>query len=322
MVRVGIVATSPRFKNLAERLQHINGFEPIGYYAAGEAKHVLSEQDKMFNSPEELIKASDAVLVSSPQYNYDIAQAVLRSAKHLYIDLPFTLDEQQAQHLRNLSHEADVKFQIGLSERLNPAFIAAKQYVQRPLFIEVHRLMSFDAANASGSIVLDHMIHDIDTVLHLTRSTVRKVSASGVSVVSDSPDIANVRLEMNSGCTVNLTASRISRQNMCKTRIFQFNAYVAVDFLKNSYEVVQHTRQNGRLSPEELQELLSGGSINSDINTVQHHIQEQDRVKTELELFLQSIKANTSPAVSFNEAFQALDVARQIMDKINNSGID
>lgn len=322
MVRVGIVATSPRFKSLAERLHHINGFETVGYYAAGEARQALTERDKVFNSPEELIKASDAVLVSSPQYNYDIAQAVLRSAKHLYIDLPFTLDEQQAQHLRSLSHEADVKFQIGLSERLNPAFIAARQYVQRPLFIEVHRLMSFDTSNASGSIVLDHMIHDIDTVLHLTRSTVRKVSASGVSVVSDSPDIANVRLEMNSGCTVNLTASRISRQNMCKTRIFQFNAYVAIDFIKNSYEVVQHTRQNGRLTPEELQELLSGGSINSDISTVQHHIQEQDRVKTELELFLQSIKANTNPAVSFNEAFQALDVARQIMDKINNSGID
>ncbi len=150
----------------------------------------------------------------------------------------------------------------------------------------------------------------------------RKVSANGVSVVSDSPDIANVRLEMNSGCTVNLTASRISRQSMCKTRVFQFNAYVAIDFLKNSYEVVQHTRQNGRLTPEELQELLCGGSINSDISTLQNHIQEQDRVRTELELFLHSINANTNPVVSFNEAFQALDVARQIMEKINNSGID
>jgi predicted dehydrogenase len=322
MVRVGIVATSPRFKTLAERLHKINGFDPVGYYAAGDAKQALSEKDKVFNSPEELIKASDAVLVSSPQYNYDIAQAVLRSARHLYIDMPFAFDEAQAQHLRNLSHEANVKFQIGLSERLNPAFIAAKQYIQRPLFIEVHRLMNYDTESASGSIVLDHMIHDIDTVLHLTGSTVRKVSANGVSVVSDSPDIANVRLEMNSGCTVNLTASRISRQSMCKTRVFQFNAYVAIDFLKNSYEVVQHTRQNGRLTPEELQELLCGGSINSDISTLQNHIQEQDRVRTELELFLHSINANTNPVVSFNEAYQALDVARQIMEKINNSGID
>ena len=321
MINVGIVGTSAKVNTLVDTLNELPGVNPVGCYIGGDVK--LNDQHKslLVTSPNELIRSSDAVVVSSPHYSFDIAQSVLRSAKHLFLDVPFEVNVEQAGKLKNLAHEANVQFQIGLSERLNPAFIAARAYIQKPMFIEVHRLMPFDAHSAEGSIIMNHMIHDLDIVLHLVNSNVKKLSASGVSVVTSDHDMANVRLEFDNGCVVNLTASRISRQQMSKIRVFGYNSYVAIDFAKNSYEVVQHNRQNGRLTPIELQQLLSG-KVNDHVSVFENSLAESNRVKTELELFLQSIKGNTRPVVSVSDAYQAMYVAQLILEKISKNALD
>ena len=138
-----------------------------------------------------------------------------------------------------LSREAGVKVQVGHVERFNSAFISAKNFINQPLFIESHRLAEFNPRGTDVPVVLDLMIHDLDIVLHLVNSPVKNVYTSGVSVISNTPDIANARIEFNNGCVCNLTASRMSLKNMRKTRVFQKDAYVSIDFLEKKTEVIR-----------------------------------------------------------------------------------
>ncbi|MGN9422016.1 Gfo/Idh/MocA family protein, partial [Enterococcus faecium] len=128
--------------------------------------------------------------------------------------------------------EANVKLQVGHVERFNPAFLAIKDIPLNPMFIEVHRLAQFNPRGTEVSVILDLMIHDIDIILSLVKSDVKSIAASGVNVMTETPDIANVRIEFNNGCVANLTSSRISMKKMRKMRLFQKDAYIGIDFLE------------------------------------------------------------------------------------------
>ena len=210
-----------------------------------------------------------------------------------------------------------VKLQVGHVERFNPAFTAARPFIESPMFIETHRLAEFNPRGTDVSVVLDLMIHDIDIVLSVVKSNVRKISASGVAVVSDTPDIANARLEFDNGCVANLTASRISLKNMRKTRMFQRNAYVAVDFLEKSTEIVRLRDLDQKPDdPFALAIETQGGKGWKQIYFENPEITESNAIKSELESFAASILNDTPTVVGVRDGLAAMQVAYNIIDKI------
>ena len=219
-----------------------------------------------------------------------------------------------------LRDEANVKVQVGHVERFNPAFLAAKNIDLRPMFIETHRLAQFNPRGTDVSVVLDLMIHDIDIVLSTVKSTVKKISTSGVAVVSDTPDIANARIEFDNGCVANLTASRISMKNMRKTRMFQKDAYVAVDFLNKDVEVLR-MEEGSEENPLALQLQLGNGRVKN--IHYQNPVVDKtiNSIKMELILFVDSIMNNTPITVTLDDGYDALNVAYQIIEKIEGREI-
>ena len=270
-----------------------------------------------FNSIETLMKACDVVDIVTPTVShFECAVKALRLSKHVFIEKPLANSIKEAQQMIGLAKEADVKVQVGHVERFNPAFIAARDFIKQPMFIETHRLAQFNPRGTDVSVVLDLMIHDIDIVLSVVKSSVRKISTSGVAVVSDTPDIANARIEFDNGCVANLTASRISLKNMRKSRFFQKDAYISVDFLEKSAEVVRLKELDGEPDPLAVILDLGAGKKSKQIWFENPQVEESNAIKEELKSFALAIKNNTTPAVTIEDGFSALQVAHQIADKL------
>lgn len=225
----------------------------------------------------------------------------------------------EARSLLSLAREANVKVQVGHVERFNPAFRAALPYLKQPMFIETHRLAQFNPRGTDVPVVLDLMIHDIDTILSVVKSSVRKISASGVAVVSESPDIANTRIEFDNGCVANLTASRISLKNMRKSRFFQKDAYISVDFLEKEMEVVQMETLHGEAGPYDMILEMGEGKPSKKIMFNKPEIEQTNAIKEELRAFSESIINDTTPIVSLEDGLLALEVAEQILDKLKTN---
>ncbi|MBP9791054.1 MAG: gfo/Idh/MocA family oxidoreductase, partial [Bacteroidia bacterium] len=215
--------------------------------------------------------------------------------------------------------EAGVKAQVGHVERFNPAGLAVKEYLNQPLVIETHRLAEFNPRGTDVSVVHDLMIHDLDIILSVVKSPIKKINASGVAVVSDTADIANARIEFDNGCVANLTASRISLKNMRKSRFFQRDAYISVDFLKRKTEVVRLKNLVGEPGPLDITIDLGKNKGSKIIYFDQPKVEESNAIKMELEQFIEAIRSDKQTAVTIEEGYQALVVAHQIMDKINSS---
>jgi predicted dehydrogenase len=237
-------------------------------------------------------------------------------SKHVFIEKPLANTVQEARDLMRLAKEADVKVQVGHVERFNPAFISALPYLGQPMFIETHRLAQFNPRGTDVSVVLDLMIHDIDIVLSVVKSSVKKISTSGVAVVSDTPDIANARIEFDNGCVANLTASRISLKNMRKSRFFQKDAYISVDFLKKSTEVVRLKEVEGTPDPLAVILDLGEGKPSKQIWFENPSVDESNAIREELRTFAQAILEDKKPQVTIEDGFEALHVAHQIADKL------
>src|SRR4030095_5576812 len=163
----------------------------------------------------------------------------IRSGKHVFVEKPLANTMDEAREILKLTKESNIKFQVGHVERFNPAYLSLKTLELNPMFIEVHRLAQFNPRGTEVSVILDLMIHDIDIILSTVKSEVKNVYASGVAVLTDTPDIANVRIEFNNGCVANLTSSRISMKKMRKMRVFQKDAYISIDFLNKKAEVIR-----------------------------------------------------------------------------------
>ena len=272
-----------------------------------------------WEDPQELIKAVDAVDIVTPTLShFELAKSAMKRFKHVFIEKPVTTTVEEARKLINLEREAGVKVQVGHVERYNPAYLSIRDKEIRPMFIECHRLAQWNPRGTDVSVVQDLMIHDLDIVLKCINSDIKRISASGVAVVSDSPDIANARIEFNNGAVANLTASRISLKNMRKMRIFQRNAYLSIDFLTKKTEIVNI---NEGVAPEELGEMavnFKTGDREKYLSFENPPVEPVNSIKLELAEFAQAIRDNTDTAVTLTEATAALDAAHQIMDKINN----
>jgi predicted dehydrogenase len=225
MLKVGVFGVGHLGKFHLNNWKEIKNTEVIGFYDPNDetAKEVEQKYKlKRYDTAQKLIDKSDAVDIAAPTpYHFGLCELALRKGKHVFVEKPMadTLDE--GKQLVQIVKESGVKFQVGHVERFNPAFLAVKDLSLNPMFIEVHRLAQFNPRGTEVSVILDLMIHDIDIILKLVKSDVKNISASGVAVMTDTPDIANVRIEFNNGCVANLTSSRISMKKMRKMRIFQ-----------------------------------------------------------------------------------------------------
>ncbi len=321
MLKIGVLGAGHLGKIHIRLLQEIDSFELIGFYDPDQdaADSVAKEfKTKSFSSIDELLEMVDVVDIVTPTLShFDCAVKAIKKSKHVFIEKPITNTVEEARQLIQLAEEADVKVQVGHVERFNPAFIASKEYIKHPMFIETHRLAQFNPRGTDVSVVLDLMIHDLDIILSIVKSNVRKISASGVAVVSESPDIANARIEFDNGAVANLTASRISLKNMRKTRVFQKDAYVSIDFLEKESEIVRLSEVEGEPDPLSVTIDLGKGKGQKEIYFEKPDIEPNNAIKEELSSFSFSIQNNTSPAVTIHDGYNALDVAHQIIEKLN-----
>ncbi len=319
MLKVGVLGAGHLGKIHLKLLKEIDIFTISGFYDPDRNKALETAKEfniHLFETEDELINNSDIVDIVTPTlYHYDLALKALKSSKHLFIEKPVTTTISQAKELISLAREANVKVQVGHVERFNPAFIAAKPYIQQPMFIESHRLALFNPRGTDVSVVLDLMIHDIDIILSTVKSAVKRVSASGVAVLSDTPDIANARIEFTNGCVANLTASRISLKNMRKMRFFQRDAYLSIDFLEKKTEVVKIKKAEMENDP--LAMVIDLGDKGKKIIYYENpKVEDSNAIKMELRLFGEAILQNEAPPVTLQQGHDALFVAQQVIDKL------
>ncbi|MFN4300232.1 MAG: Gfo/Idh/MocA family protein [Thermaurantimonas sp.] len=271
----------------------------------------------VFSTFDELLEASDAIdLVTPTTTHFELARRVLKSRKHLFIEKPVTHTLQEARKLQKLYAEAEVKVQVGHVERFNPAFLAVKDQIKNPMFIEAHRLAEFNPRGTDVPVVLDLMIHDIDVVLAAVQSPVKKISASGVAVISDTPDITNARIEFLNGAVANLTASRISMKKMRKMRIFQRDAYISVDFLTKESEVISLVPENARGKNPFALTLKNAAGETKELEYTKPEIKPLNAIEEELRTFYYSIANNTTEEVTLDDGVNSLEVAHEILQKI------
>ncbi|HKR03338.1 MAG TPA: Gfo/Idh/MocA family oxidoreductase [Bacteroidia bacterium] len=323
MLRIGVSGAGHLGKIHLNLIKEIPGFQLMGFFDTDPltAKQVAEEFNiRCFDNYSDLLNSVDAVDIVTPTSAHfaDAAEAI-KKGKHVFIEKPMTNTVEEAENIVALSRKANVRVQAGHVERFNPAFIAAQPYINSPMFIETHRLAQFNPRGTDVSVVLDLMIHDIDIVLSLVKSPLKKIHASGVAVISDSPDIANARMEFENGCVANLTASRISMKKMRKSRFFQRDAYIAVDFLKRKTEVIRLKELIGQADPLSVIIDLGKNKGQKIIYFENPQVTESNAIKSELESFALSILDNKEPMVSAIDGLNALKVAHQVLESLNMS---
>ncbi|MEP0265553.1 Gfo/Idh/MocA family oxidoreductase [Dokdonia sp.] len=316
MLKAGVLGAGHLGKIHLRLIQQSENYELIGFYdASPEVRKAISDEFGYtpFDTMEELINACDMVDVVTPTtFHYECAKMVITAGKHLFIEKPITSTTQEAEELLALAKEHNVLGQVGHVERFNPAFMSVSDSIQSPMFIEAHRLAEFNPRGTDVPVVLDLMIHDIDAILSVVKSPVRNVSASGVSVISDTPDIANARIEFENGCVANLTASRISLKNMRKARFFQKDAYISVDFLEKKVEVVK--MKDAPENPDDFAMILQNAEgIKKQIYFDNPEVPSNNAILDELDAFAKAIKNNTTPIVSLEAGTEALRVAKMVI---------
>ncbi len=316
MLKAGVIGAGHLGKIHLKLLQQSSKFELIGFYDDNEeiAKKVEEEFGyKRFSSQEEMIQAADVIDVVTPTVShFEIAKKIIIAGKHLFIEKPVTSNFQEAEELISLAKNHKVKGQVGHVERFNPAFRAVADKIELPMFIEAHRLAEFNPRGTDVPVVLDLMIHDIDIILSVVDSPVKNIHASGVSVISATPDIANARIEFENGCVANLTASRISLKNMRKARFFQKDAYISVDFLERKCEVVK--MKDAPQDPDDFAMILQNAEgVKKQIYFDNPKVEENNAILDELESFADAIEKNITPVVTLEQGAEALRIANKVI---------
>lgn len=315
MIKAGVIGAGHLGSIHLKLLNQSIFFKLVGFFDI--KKEISLKNDFIyFDKMIDLIEAVDAIFICSNTPNHHkIAKICIKKSKHIFIEKPITSTVEQAVDLVNLSNKKNIKGQVGHVERFNPAFSCLNNTIENPKFIECHRLAEFNPRGNDVSVVLDLMIHDIDIVLSVVKSKPTNVSANGVCVISETPDICNARVEFENGCVANFTASRISLKNMRKTRLFQNDAYISVDFLEKKSEVVKISDTINSLdkyamiiknnSGEKKQIYYKNPVINPTNSIVEEH-----------ESFANSITNNSTPIISLEDGYLALSLANQIIKNI------
>ena len=317
MLKVGVIGAGHLGKIHLRLLQESSKYELVGFFDANRELATSVEKEfgyKSFKSEEELIASVEVIDVVTPTItHFGVAKKAITAGRHLFVEKPITSTYGEAEELIALAKHHKVKGQVGHVERFNPAFRAVADKIEKPMFIEAHRLAEFNPRGTDVPVVLDLMIHDIDVILSVVKSKVKSIHASGVSVISETPDIANARIQFENGCVANLTASRISLKNMRKARFFQRDAYISVDFLERKCEVVK--MKDVPENPDDFAMILQNAEgVKKQIYFDNPKIEEQNAILEELETFADAIRHNTTPVVTLEQGAEALRVANQVIE--------
>ncbi len=322
MLKIAVFGTGHLGKFHLNNWKEIEGVELVGFYDPNDraAKAVAEKyQLQRFTSAEELMALCDAADIVAPtNYHFELCQMAVRMGKHVFVEKPMCNTMEEANELVKLVREANVKLQVGHVERFNPAFLAVKELQLNPMFIEVHRLSQFNPRGTEVSVILDLMIHDIDIILSLVKSDVKNVYANGVAVMTDTPDIANVRIEFDNGCVANLTSSRISMKKMRKIRLFQRDAYIGIDFLEKKSEIIRMKNADDK---EAFTFDIETNHGKKTIAISNPPVKEVNAIRMELEHFRDAILLDKPIPVSEVDGLRAMDVAHQILQKIQRATV-
>ena len=320
ILKIGVIGVGHLGKFHLNNWQDIEGVKIIGFYDPSEqtSKEVAEKYGlKRFTDLDKFIDACDAVDVVAPtNHHFYLCEKAIRKGKHVFVEKPLANTIDEGRQLVNMAKEGNIKMQVGHVERFNPAFLAVKDLGLKPMFIEVHRLAQFNPRGTEVSVILDLMIHDIDIILNIVQSDVKHIMASGVAVMTDTPDIANVRIEFNNGCVANLTSSRISMRKMRKMRMFQKDSYIAIDFLDKKAEIIKLQQPEDKKAFTFEIETPNGKKT---IGLTTPEIKDTNAIKLELEAFVDSIIKDKPTVVSEIDGFLAMEVAHQIIDKISRN---
>lgn len=318
MIKVGVIGAGHLGKIHLNILSN-SDFDLIGFHDTDvvNSEKLASEKGYVFfKEIDSLINLIDAAVIVSPTTtHFEIAKKCINNGNHIFVEKPLTTNSKEARIINKLANEKNIIGQVGFVERYNQAFISCREFIDQPKFIESHRLSDFNPRGTDVSVIMDLMIHDIDIILNINQSKVKKIDASGVSIISSTPDIANARIEFENGCIANLTSSRISLKKMRKTRIFQENAYISINFLEKDFQVVKirdkdtNDNENSLIIKNNLGQEKVIFFENPDINEI-------NSIKAELNDFFHSIKNKSESKVSLNDGLMALEVAEEIMSQL------
>ena len=293
-------------------------FELVGFYEPNEAnarRAIETFGVRRFDSYAALLDAVEVVDIVTPTItHFALAKRALEAGKHVFIEKPLTQTAAEARDLRDLQRDSGLHVQVGHVERFNPALLALDGMALDPMFIEAHRLAPFNPRSTDVSVVLDLMIHDLDILLSMVDAEVTDIQANGVAIVSSTPDIANARLQFANGCVANLTASRISLKQMRKLRLFQSDAYISLDFLEKSAQVVR-LHDADAVDPARAADWLPLDTQRGKklIEVRQPVIEPINAIQRELESFAASIAADEFPKVTLEDGYRALQLAQRIL---------
>lgn len=325
-LRVGVIGTGHLGSLHSKMLAQLPTATFVGVFDADMAKAAAVAEThsvKAFAKRGDLLEAVDAVTIASvTSTHFEVAKACLHAGKHVLVEKPITSTTDEARELVDLASAKKLTLQVGHIERFNPAILALEPLRMRPLFIESHRLAQFNPRGSDVAVVLDLMIHDIDLILSLVGSQVSRIDANGVAVVSESPDIANARIQFQNGCVANVTASRISQHKMRKMRLFQHDAYISIDFAQPLAEVFRLVDEGDSQSqPTMLLGKIDQGARKRLIVYDQPEIPPMNALLEEMRSFVACIQTGTRPVVSGHDGLQALEVAAEILKTIDANTI-
>ena len=318
MIKVGVIGAGHLGKIHLNILNN-SDFELVGFYDTDVFNSEKLSQEKgyfFFKELHLLIEKIDAAVIVSPTTtHFEIAKECIDKGKHIFVEKPLTNDSNEAKVIETMAMEKGIIGQVGFVERYNEAFISCREFIKNPKFIESHRLSDFNPRGTDVSVIMDLMIHDIDIILSINKSNVKKIDASGVSIISSTPDIANARIEFEDGCIANLTSSRISLKKMRKTRIFQEDAYISINFLEKEFQVV---KIRDKYECEAENSLIVKNNLGEEkvIFFENPKVQSINSIEAELNDFYESIKFNSDSKVSLNDGIKALEVAEEIMRQL------
>jgi len=325
-IRVGVLGTGHLGKLHASLYREVEQADLVGVYDLNneKAKAIGKELNvTVFDDRNELLSNVDAVNIVTPTTNhYESALAALENDCHLFIEKPIMSDEFQAEEIINKASEKNKRLQVGHIERFNPAILSLSDVELKPIFIESHRLASFNPRGTDVAVILDLMIHDLDLILSLVKSEPIQIDASGVGVISNNIDIANARIQFQNGCVANVTASRISTKKMRKMRIFQPSAYISLDFI-DGFSEIYYTSESAQKSFQDGTLAFSLGQIEAaeGHKSVKYNKLQRTGVnplKDELTSFIESISANIPTVVTGQEGLAALKLANKVLEKIED----
>ncbi len=320
MIKIGIIGSINKSLEYLEQLLSLESFEIVGIYNSFENQqqrnhpYILNQ----FDSVDLLIQQADAVIILNEVENYfSITKQIIKSGKHIFVTNPICFSLEELEELINISNEANVKCMMGMMNRFNPAFLSVKSNIENPLFIEVFHLVQYESVEHSKSVVIELMMQDIDIVMNVVKSEIKRISATGVKIISETPDIANARLEFANGCVANLTASRVSLKKVHKMKFFQPQSYFNIDLIhQKTDKVFFKSPQTDIDSKFLLKEKPLGDSGSIAIEIIE--VNEENIVRKALTEFGDAINNNKTPIVKPHDNYIALDACMKIIKKINS----